>query len=451
VEQEIRFCKTSDGVRIAYATLGDGPAWVRVPPWVSHLEFFWNNPLFRTRIEEEAKLFQVVRYDKRGTGLSDRNVSDFSVDARVRDLEAVVDDMNLRKFVLSGFSEGGPIAIAYAAKHPRRVSRLVLSGTFARGSALSSPAVGQALHALVKAEWGLGSATLSSLFMANPSPEQQQFFLRLQQVGATREDAAAMLLAIAEVDVSELLPAIKVPTLVVHGRRDRAVAFESGRELAGGIRNARLVVHEGGHVPTDEETNQFIQAAILEFLAEEAPVKHKTPPRRRGGAGPLTILFTDMESSTALTQRLGDSGAQELVHAHNAVVRDALSAHGGSEIKHTGDGIMASFASASGGLECAIAMQQAFAARDAGSGGPPVRVRIGLNAGEPVAEDADLFGTAVQLAKRVCDAAEPGMILASNVVRELAAGKGFLFADHGDHALRGFEDPVRLYEVRWGT
>lgn len=163
-----------------------------------------------------------------------------------------------------------------------------------------------------------------------------------------------------------------------------------------------------------------------------------------------------MEGSTTLTQRLGDAKAQEVLREHNTIVRDALKVHGGSEIKHTGDGIMASFGSASRALECAIAMQRAFDERNSGVGAhgraplpEPVRVRIGLNAGEPVAEERDLFGTAVPLAARVCARAEPGQVLAANVVREMSAGKGFLFSDCGDVVLRGFEDPVRLYELRW--
>jgi len=160
-----------------------------------------------------------------------------------------------------------------------------------------------------------------------------------------------------------------------------------------------------------------------------------------------------MEGSTALTKRLGDAKAQEVLRTHNAIIRDALAAHGGSETKHTGDGIMASFGSAAGALECAVAIQRAFSAAPLsretgeGSGVREIRVRIGLNAGEPVAEDGDLFGATVQLAARVCNHAEPGQVLVSNVVRELAMGKGFLFADLGDFVPKGFEEPVRLYEV----
>jgi adenylate cyclase len=156
-----------------------------------------------------------------------------------------------------------------------------------------------------------------------------------------------------------------------------------------------------------------------------------------------------MEGSTSLTQRLGDAAAQEILRTHNGIVRDALAAHSGTEIKHTGDGIMASFTSASAALEAAVAIQKALAVHSSDNPDTRLRVRIGLNAGEPVAEDEDLFGTAVQLAARVCDKAEPGQILASNVVQELAAGKGFDFVDKGEDTLKGFEKPVRLHEVRW--
>ena len=153
----------------------------------------------------------------------------------------------------------------------------------------------------------------------------------------------------------------------------------------------------------------------------------------------------DIEGSTALTQRSGDVEAQEIVRTHNTIVREALNAHGGSEIKHTGDGIMASFPLASSALKCAVTMQRSVAA----SAEQALRVRIGLNAGEPVAEEADLFGAAVQLARRICDQAEPGQILVSDVVRGLTTGKGFLSADSGQVALKGFEEPVRLHEVPW--
>jgi class 3 adenylate cyclase len=181
----------------------------------------------------------------------------------------------------------------------------------------------------------------------------------------------------------------------------------------------------------------------MDFHSEHASgAKRESKRGVRGGA--LTVLFTDIASSTSLTQQLGDAKAQEILRAHNAIVREALEAAGGSEIKHTGDGIMASFPSASAGLECALAIQRAVV----GHNNAQLAVHIGLNAGEPVSEDDDLYGTSVQLARRICDQAAGGEILVSDVVRQLVAGKAFLFADRGTFALRGFEDPVRLYELR---
>jgi class 3 adenylate cyclase len=273
--------------------------------------------------------------------------------------------------------------------------------------------------------------------------EEAHRFAALMREGATLET----LEAIPGLDVTDLLPQVKAPTLVLHRREARFPDTELVKGLTSRIPDARLVLLEGASLLPFVGDMESVVRAIDEFLGlEVADVLQPVGPRRAGGL--MTILFTDMEGSTTLTQRLGDAKAQEVLRTHNTIVRHALKAHSGSEIKHTGDGIMASFASASRALECAIAIQRAFAQHNE-SAEEPIRVRIGLNAGEPIAEEEDLFGTAVQLAARVCGKAEPGQILAPIVVRELAAGKGFLLSDRGDVALRGFEDPVRLYELRW--
>jgi class 3 adenylate cyclase/DNA-binding CsgD family transcriptional regulator len=193
-----------------------------------------------------------------------------------------------------------------------------------------------------------------------------------------------------------------------------------------------------------------VLAAIDAFVGEGVEAARGAQPS--GGAAFRTILFTDVEGSTALTRRLGDARAREVLREHERIVRDALRAHGGSEVKTMGDGFMASFSSVARALECAIAMQRAFADYSAGAGvqgvGSP-RIRVGLNAGEPTTEEKELFGAAVALAARIAAKAEGGEILVSDVVRQVAADKGFLFSDRGDTALRGFEDPVRLYEVLW--
>ena len=187
--------------------------------------------------------------------------------------------------------------------------------------------------------------------------------------------------------------------------------------------------------------------AALDRLLGDAPTAIETEPAVPAIGSLVTILFTDIEGSTALTQELGDAGARELFREHERITREALAAHGGSEVKTMGDGFMISFGSAVGALDCAIAIQRALAEGE-------VKVRIGLNAGEPIAEEepdgrGDLFGTSVILAARIAAQAKGGEILASNVVRELVAGRGFLFSDQGERVLRGFEDPVRVYEVSW--
>jgi class 3 adenylate cyclase len=446
MEQDIRFCTTSDGVRIAYAVVGRGPPLVIVRGWVSHLELDWEAPVARQSYEAYSKHFQVVRFDKRGTGLSDRDVDDFSIEARLRDLEAVVDHLKLRRFALSGISEGGPIAMAYTAAYPRHVSHLILAGTFARGTDLGRQKVQEALLALVRAQWGLGSHTLTNVFMLGASREEHDGFTRYQREAASRAGAAAMLEANYRIDVTDMLPKINAPTLVLHAKGDLAVPFSQGRELASSIPGARFVPIESDRHAPDQAAAAIMRETTIQFLTEGEAAPEAPPVRAQPQSdAPLTIVFTDIVNSTALTQRLGDAAAQGLVRAHNAIVREALSAHAGSEIKHTGDGIMASFGSASGALQCAVDIQRAVD----GKAAEHLAVHIGINAGEPVAEDDDLFGTAVQLARRVCDQAHSGEILASDVVRQLVAGKGFLFADRGEVALRGFEDPVRLYEVRW--
>jgi class 3 adenylate cyclase len=246
-------------------------------------------------------------------------------------------------------------------------------------------------------------------------------------------------------DVTDLLPRVQAPTLVMHRRQVRLPDESLARQLAAGIPNARLVMLEGASVAPYLEDMDSVLRAIDEFLGEgDAYPAPPTPAL-------VTVLFTDMEASTQLTQTLGDARAQELVRAHNTIVRQALVTHGGSEIKRTGDGIMAAFPSVSGAVDCAIAIQRAFEEYNQRHPDLPMQVRVGLNSGEPVAEDQDLFGTVVQLAARICAQAQPGQILTSDVVRQLVAGKGFVFQEIGDVALRGFRDPVRLHEVRWQT
>jgi class 3 adenylate cyclase len=445
VEPRIQYAQTADGVSIAFWTLGEGtPLVYMYLGGFSHIQLEWEIPAFRRAYERIAQKRRLVRYDSRGCGLSDHDVTDYSLEAHLLDLEAIVDRLGLERFALAPVGVPGPVAIAYAVRHPERVSHLVLWCTYARASHFfASPQI-EGLVALAAADWKLTTETAARAVLGWSEGESPHQYAALMRESVTPQAMSAIFAASSEIDVTPLLPAVRSPTMIVHRRQLPFPTMDAARGLASKIPDARLVLQEGdsmGPMAGDWEATAQI---IDEFLDEGEEVSLPSPVPE----DVHTILFTDVEGSTALTQRLGDAKAQEVLRTHNTIIRDALKAHSGSEIKHTGDGIMASFPSASRALECAIAIQRAFAQHNE-SAEQPIRVRIGLNAGEPVAEEEDLFGTAVQLAARICAHAEPGEILAPVVVRELAAGKGFLFADQGDTALRGFEDPVRLFEVRW--
>jgi class 3 adenylate cyclase len=205
-------------------------------------------------------------------------------------------------------------------------------------------------------------------------------------------------------------------------------------------------VHKEAHGLVADQLIEVTMDQVDAFLGAQKPTHSGTDP---SDGGFRVLMFTDIAGSTALAGQLGDQRFHELLKTHNVVIREALNRHDGTEVKHTGDGILASFASVSQGVECAMAIQRAFAARNLNAAPPPIHVRVGLSAGEPVADDKDLFGATVNLAARVCAAAQPGQILTSNVIRELSLGKPFVFSDVGEVELKGFAHRLRLHEVRW--
>ena len=447
MEPRIQYAKTADGVNIAFFTLGEGMPLVSAPHvGVNHIQLEWQWPEYRTFLERLAQKARLVGYDLRGFGLSDRGVTDFSLDARVADLEAVADRLELDRFVLFGNNDSGPVTIAYATRHPERVSHLVLWCAWARYWDVFSASQYDAIRSLVDRNWELYTETVAHASAGWSESEAASRIASLLRQCVAPEVYRAAAQATSEFDVTALLPHVRSPTLVFHRREYPLVGVDIATGLASRILDARLVLLEGASaIPFLGDTGA-LSRAIDEFLSEgEEPVAGAEPP----AAGAFrTVLFTDVEGSTRLTQRLGDAKAREVLREHERIVREALKAHGGAEVKTMGDGFMASFSSATRALECAIAMQRAFAQHNK-SADEPIRVRVGLNAGEPIAEDEDLFGTAVNLAARIAAKAEGGEIVVSDTVRGLVAGKGFLFSDRGDVVLRGFEDPVRLYEVRW--
>jgi DNA-binding winged helix-turn-helix (wHTH) protein/pimeloyl-ACP methyl ester carboxylesterase len=260
--QEIRYCTTGDGVRLAYATTGNGPPLVKASNWLTNLDFEWGSPIWRHWYSELSRHHRLVRYDERGNGMSERDVDYGSFDAWLHDLETVVEAAGLDRFPLLGISRGGSIAIAYAVKHPERVTHLVLHGAFAAGvKHAGTPEEIEAhcaLASLLRLGWGLNNPafckTFTSRFIPESTPEHEQWFDELQRVSTSPENAAQLLERGAEIDVRPLLPQVKAPTLVLHCDRDRAVPPERGRALAAGISGARYVsLPSANHLMLEDE------------------------------------------------------------------------------------------------------------------------------------------------------------------------------------------------------
>lgn len=277
VRQTIRFCSSPDGVRLAFGMHGSGPPVVRVATWMTHLQHDWDSPLWRHWLDGLAEGRTLVRYDERGSGLSDRDVPRFSIDAWVEDLEAVVDEAGLERFSLLGLSNAGAVAIAYSVRHPERVSHLVLCGAFSQGRLRRDPssrarAEAEALLSLIRVGWGQANPafrrTFTTLFVPEASHEQMEWFDELQRVSASADTAALMRLAREEVDVSGLLGQVTTPTLVLHAQDDAAVPFEQGRNLASAIPDARFVPLEGrNHILlADEPAWEVFLSELNAFL-----------------------------------------------------------------------------------------------------------------------------------------------------------------------------------------
>ncbi len=446
MEPRIQYAQTTDGVSIAFYTMGEGMPLVYMPPAGISIETEWQIPGCLQWIERLAEKRKIIRYDPREFVLSEGEAARWSLETPMLDLEAVVGRLGLDRFALYATMSVGPLAITYTAHHPERVSHLILGHCFARGADIRKTPQVEGLMALVEKDWVLFTETYVRVGWGWSAGEPARLAAVSMRERATPEGMLAVFEALTELDVTDLLSQVRSPTLVLHRRQVSVPPVAVSKSLASQIPDARLVLLEGeSQIPYIGDPEAIYQA-IDEFLSEGEEAE--TESEGLSAAIVHTILFTDVEGSTALIQRLGDAKARELLREHERLVREALKAHGGSEVKTLGDGFMASFSSATKALECAIAMQRAFAAHNE-SAQQPILVRIGLNAGEPIAEDDDLFGTAVNRAARITARAKGGEILVSNVVRELAEGKDFLFADRAEANLKGFDESVRLFEVRW--
>lgn len=446
----VRYTQSSDGVHIAYCEIGEGDPLVIMPSTpLTHIQLEWGMRDLSTWYERiVAAGHRLIRYDSRGMGLSDRDVTDFSLESQMSDMDAVTDALHLDRFALYASMDQAMVAIAWAAAHPERVSHLILWCGWASRPRVSDQSQTKALRALLDQDYVIYTETVARVLLGWQSEELARDFAAFYRQCADPEALRLLADEVYKWDVTDCLPRIACPTLVALRRDIPTVPVEIAREMAREIHDAHLVLLEGRSPLVFAEDSTPILREITEFLGSSKGIV--TPVVAPSGA-PITILFTDMEGSTELTQRVGDAPAQEVLHIHNRIVRSALASHGGTEIKHTGDGVMASFVSPTRAVEAALEIQRAVEAHSEANPDRMLNVRIGVNAGEPVAERGDYFGTAVQLAARICGKATPGTVLVSSVVRELTAGKGFLFADVGRVEMKGFEEPVHLFEVHQRT
>lgn len=458
----VQYTRTSDGADIAFSIMGAGPLLVRSLGWFTSLEMEDGSPVGSRFWEMLAEHFTVVRYDGRGMGLSSPHDGEFSIETKLTDLATVVDAVSDGEQVsLLGLSEGGATAVVFSSRYPELVRSLVVYGAFMRygsgGDRSERTRVQQeAVVTLVEQGWGLDSPMFRQMFTAAQlpagSPEQIAYFDEMQRASASPETAARFLRSVLDTDVTEAAGRVSVPTLVMHRRGDVTVPWRWGQQLASQIPDAefRMLGGENHQVWVgDEPEVTAVVEAVVEFsdgAGSSLSSPASTPQASTGGVA--TIFFSDVEASTVLTDRLGDAAARDLLAIHDELTREALARHSGREIKTMGDGFMASFESPTAAIDCAIALQRSLAARFADSPSQ-IRVRIGLNSGEAIVEGDDLYGTAVIQAARVMGQADGGQILATDTVRSLVAGKNFDFENAGEHALKGFEEPVRLWSIRW--
>jgi pimeloyl-ACP methyl ester carboxylesterase/DNA-binding winged helix-turn-helix (wHTH) protein len=292
IEQRIQFCTVSDGVRLAYATSGTGPPLVKPANWMTHVEYDWESPVWRHWLRELSLKHTLIRYDERGNGLSDREAEDLSFEAWVRDLETVVDTLGLERFPLLGISQGCAVAIAYAVKHPERVTKLVLYGGFAEGVIKRSRTQEQLDETTmvmrgIPLGWGHDNPAFrlffAARFLPEGTPEQTRWFSDLQRVTTSPETGSRLLATAATIDVLDLLSQVRAPTLVLHVRGDAVASFSQGRKLATLIPGARFVPLDGhNHILLEHEPAwaRFVDE-VNRFLAEDTVTAPPSEPQSR--------------------------------------------------------------------------------------------------------------------------------------------------------------------------
>ena len=435
MSDETRYAKSGD-VHIAYQVLGEGPPdIVHVPGWATHLELAWSFPSYAHLLKRLASFSRLIVLDKRGTGLSDPVTTTPTLEERMDDLSAVMDAAGSQRAVLFGECEGAPQAILFAATHPGRTESLVLYGAMPCVREDSdSPRWIDANRDLEEAvaNWGQGKTVDVFAPSTAGSERVRRSMAAYERASASPGMACALLESLREIDVTSAAQSIQVPTLVLH-RRDDIVPIESARRLAALIPGARFVELEGSDHSLPIGDTEPVVAEIEEFVTG---VRRRPEPTR----ALLTVLFTDIVSSTEQAAATGDQRWTTLLDHHDRVAATQVERFGGRVVKTTGDGLMATFDGPARGIRCADAITRNVRALG-------LDVRAGVHTGEVERRGEDISGLGVVIARRICDSAGSGEVLASRTVKDLVIGSGITFTDRGEHALKGVPDSWQLFAV----
>ncbi len=429
----------SGEVNIAYQIVGDGPFdLVFVPGFVSHLDLQWADPRVARFLEKLASFSRLIMFDKRGTGLSDPVAGPASLEDRMDDVRAVMDAAGSERAALLGFSEGGPMSVLFAATYPQRVRALILCGTYSTAALdpVENPG-GQRFvdaYARVRAlaeHWGEGRTL--AIFAPSADSERDRIGRGIfERSAATPQMVRTLIDMNVETDVRDLLPSVRVPTLVLH-RSDEFIPVECGRYLAEHIPGARMVVLPGmDHIPFYGDAQGYAEE-IEEFLTG---ARHAPPPDRILA----TVMFTDIVGSTETAAALGDARWLELLARHHELVRAELKRHRGREVQTIGDGFLATFDGPARGIRCARRIADRVPALD-------IELRAGLHTGECEFVDDEIAGMTLNIGARIGALAGASEVLVSGTVKDLVVGSGISFLDRGTRELKGVPGEWRLFAV----
>lgn len=426
----------SGGTQIAYQEFGAGPIELvfKLVDGGSHLEVLWEEPRVVRIYERLARFGRVVVFDPRGTGLSDPAGDTLTLEQQVDDLLAVLDAVGFERSAFVGATASGRLAVFAAATHPDRFSALVLVGSSVTGSSFWDPGRLAALERVIVDSWGTGRYGATNVPSLADDTRVQRWLGRIERNAASPGMARRLVQLGAGMDLRDLLPSVRVPTLVIHRRDDTLMPVEQGRQLAAGIEGARFVELEGIDNSIIAGDTDAVLDEVEEFLTGHRGVADSETVL-------ATILFTDIAGSTQRAAEVGDRGWSDLLAAHDRIVRGALLRYRGEEVKTLGDGFMATFDGPARAIRCAREIERELA--EIG-----VPARAGIHVGEVRREDGDVRGLAVHIAARIGALADPGEVLVSSTVSELVLGSGLTFEVRGTHSLKGVPGTWRLLRLR---